>query len=333
MSIISSRSLALVLAFCLAGCASHVESESPREAIPVVTLEQDAPKTLARPPFYQIDGGVGATLALMGTIHIGPDSGWTFSTAINDGLKRADLFILEVDLNQVGEDEIGSALARMVIIEPPRFLQDLVSPETAKLLEQEDARLTEMGMPFNARKRFKPWYIAMSLVEDATRSSGWSNSASAESVILAAIGGRPIHGLETLQEQLRMLGGLDPILQDMMLRDTLLRLDEAVEEVHTHAEAWRIGDEPYFEALAREGVDEMPEFERFYEIILGDRNRRWLPEFQKFIDDPAFAGKLIFVGVGALHLVGEDGLVELFRSRGYEARPIDHAERIKLDKR
>ena len=333
MSIISPRSLVLVLAVCLASCASTTESEAPRATNPTTASHQAIPETLARPPFYQIRGGAGATIAVMGTIHIGPSAGWTFSRAVNDGLEKADLFILEVDLNQVSEDEIGSALARMVIIEPPQFLQDLVSPETAKLLEQEDARLAKMGMPFNARKRFEPWYIAISLVESATRSSGLSGSASAESVILAAVGDRPIHGLETLQQQLDMLDNLDPRLQDMMLRDTLRSLDEAVEEVHAHAEAWQIGDEKYFEALAHEGVDEMPEFEEFYEILLGDRNRRWLPELQRFLDDPAFAGKLIFVGVGTLHLVAEDGLIELFRSRGYEVQSIDHAEPIELNKR
>jgi uncharacterized protein YbaP (TraB family) len=333
VSIISPRSLALVLAFCLAGCASKTEFEPPRAASTTAPITRGTPETLARPPFYRIAGGDGATLALMGTIHIGPDIGWTFSTAINDGLEQADLFILEIDLNQVSEDEIGSALARMVIIEPPRFLRDLVSPETAKLLEQEDARLTKMGLPFNARKRFKPWYIATSLVEIATRGSGWSGSASAESVILAAIGERPIHGLEKFQEQLALLDNLDPNLQDMMLRDTLLGLDEVVEEVHAHAQAWRIGDETYFEELAQEGVDEMPGFERFYEILLGDRNRRWLPEFRRFLDDPAFADRLIFVGVGTLHLVGEDGLVDLFRSRGYQVERINHDERIDVDKR
>jgi uncharacterized protein YbaP (TraB family) len=328
MSIIRPRSLAFVLTLCLAGCAINIESEPPRAVETTTTNDEEMLEATARPPFYRIDGGRGAALALMGTIHIGPDSGWIFSTAIQDALDHADSFILEIDLNQVSGDEIGSALAGMVIIESPRFLQDLVSPETAKLLEQEDTRLAQMGLPYHARKHFKPWYVAMSLIEAATKTSGWSASASAESVILDAIGDRPILGLETFQEQLGLLGNLDPTLQDMMLRDTLLRLDQAIEEIHAQAHAWRTGDEMYFEALAREGVDEMPEFERFFEIILGERNHRWLPVFRKFLDDPAREDELIFVGVGTLHLVGEDGLIELFRSRGYRVRPIDHSAKI-----
>jgi hypothetical protein len=262
----------------------------------------------------------------MGTIHIGPDEGWTFSRALRSGLDRADSFVLEVDPNQISEDAIGSALARMVIIDPPRLLQDLVSPETAKILDERDQQLAEMGLPFHARKRLKPWYIAIGLVEFSTKSSGWTATASAESVILAATRDRPIHGLETFQEQLDLLDNLDPSLQDMMLRDTLTRLDEAVEEVHAHAQAWRRGEESYFEALAREGVEEMPEFEDFYAVLLGDRNRRWLPEFHRFLNDPVRRDEVIFVGVGTLHFVGEDGLIELFRKSGYEVRAIDHSE-------
>ena len=41
---------------------------------------------------------------------------------------------------------------------------------------------------------------------------------------------------------------------------------------------------------------------------------------------PQFAGETIFAGVGALHLVGDDGLISLLRESGFEAEPIDQSE-------
>jgi len=315
---------------CFAGCASEPTSVQTDLDPTLATHDQALASTVATPPFYRVDGGPGATLLVLGTIHVGPEEGWIFSEALRDGLERADSFVLELDLRKVGELDVANRLAELVVIESPRTLADLVSPETAKVIAENDLRLSELGLPVNARKRLKPWYLAMGLVESTTQRSGLSTKTSAESIIESAIGSRSLLGLETFEEQLVLLNEIDPVLQDMMLRDTLNRLDEAVEDTRDLAVAWHDGDVAYFKKLAREGVDEMPEFERFYEIILGDRNRRWLPTLRTLLDDPGRKGEIIFVGVGTLHLVLEDGLLELLRESGYRVRAIDHDNKIEV---
>ncbi len=325
--------LGLSVALCilgLAGCAGD-STPIPSEAQSWdVARDQVLVSTPATPLFYRIDGGPGATLLLLGTVHLGPEEGWVFSEALRDGLEHADSFVLELDLRKIREESVASRLAELVVIESPKTLLDLVSPETAKVIAENDTLLTELGLPANARKRLKPWYIAMGLVESTTQRAGLTTKASAESIIEAAIGSKPVLGLETFEEQLALLNGIDPTLQDMMLRDTLSRLDEAVADTRDLTLAWHRGDVAYFEKLAREGVDEMPEFDRFYEIILGDRNRRWMPKLRSLLDDPERKGEFAFVGVGALHLVLEDGLLELFRQSGYRVSAIDHGKKIEV---
>lgn len=279
---------------------------------------------IATPPFYRIEGHGGATLLLMGTIHLGPPEGWEFSPELKKSLERADRFILEIDPRELTEAAISRFLENTVIIRPPHTLIDLVSPETAKLLEENDARLAKMGMPRNARRWKKPWYVALWLVESTSTLSGFDTSASAEDVILKASGTRPLHGLETLEEQLGLFDQLSPQLQDVMLRDTLLRLETAVEDTRALVDAWRRGDEKRLAELARDGTDELPGRDAFYDVILSDRNRRWISVFESFLDDPEYAGETIFAGVGALHLVGDEGLVRLFRKSGHAVHPIDH---------
>jgi hypothetical protein len=312
-----ARSLVcLFLALFLVGCGSN---SSPVAA----TSSFD---DFATPPFYRVEGDGGGTLLLMGTIHLGPRKGWRFSPEILEGLEQANRFVLEVDLRKATEDSVSTLLANTVVIPPPNTLADLVSPETAKLLEENDVRLAEMGMPENARNWKKPWYIALWLLESASTRSGFEASASADGAILEALGARPLIGLESIEEQLAIFDDLSPELQDVMLQDTLLRLDTAVEEINSLVSAWRLGDETRLEELARDGIDELGGREEFYEVVLTDRNRRWLPAFKRLLDDPEYAGETIFAGVGALHLVGEDGLVRLLRESGYEAEPIDQSE-------
>jgi uncharacterized protein YbaP (TraB family) len=67
----------------------------------------------------------------------------------------------------------------------------------------------------------------------------------------------------------------------------------------------------------------LPELDGVYEILLGDRNRRWVKQLRPLLEDPALAGETVLVAVGALHLVGRDGLVALLRDEGFRAEPID----------
>lgn len=309
----------IIVAFSLSLLLTHCGANQP----PIVNT--NSAREFATPPFYRIAGDGGGTLLLMGTIHLGPREGWQFSPELLDALDQADRFVVEVDLRNWTEDSVSTLLADTVVIPPPHTLVDLVSPETARLLEENDAKLAELGMPANAWKWKKPWYVALWLVESASTRSGFEASTSADNAILDALGTRPLIGLETFEEQLGIFDDLSPMLQDVMLQDTLLRLDTAVEEIHTLVEAWRRGDEEGLEELVLDGIDELPGRDEFHEVVLTDRNRRWVTIFESLLDSPEYAGETIFAAVGALHLVGDDGLVRLLRESGYEAEPIDQS--------
>lgn len=277
----------------------------------------------ARPPYYRIDGGRGAQLLLMGTIHLGPRGGWRFSDAIRQGWSEADAFALEIDPRTVGEAEVASVLAERVVLPPGETILDRVSPETAKLLDEREDALSALGLPAGARRRLEPWYIAMGLLEGATSRSGYPMARSADAAIYAARGERPLVGLERFEEQLAMLDALPPTLQDALLRDTLERLDELIAELETLMRAWAEQDEATLLEIAYLGADESPELAAFYEILLDARNRRWAERLAEWLDDPSRRGETIFVGVGALHLVGPHSLVRLLREADYRVTPID----------
>jgi uncharacterized protein YbaP (TraB family) len=74
--------------------------------------------------------------------------------------------------------------------------------------------------------------------------------------------------------------------------------------------AWRTGDVDALEAMGKEAFRDFPDFGR---KIVTDRNRKWLPKIIELLhehDD-------YLVIVGALHLVGREGIVNLLRARGY----------------
>ena len=60
-------------------------------------------------------------------------------------------------------------------------------------------------------------------------------------------------------------------------------------------------------------LDSMRKYPVIYKKFLTDRNERWVPK----IEEQLRSGKDVFVVVGAGHLVGTNGVVELLKKKGY----------------
>jgi uncharacterized protein len=58
------------------------------------------------------------------------------------------------------------------------------------------------------------------------------------------------------------------------------------------------------------GMRDYPEIRR---KVIDDRNRRWLPQIEGLLS----SGENALIVVGAAHLVGKNGVIELLRGRGY----------------
>ena len=58
---------------------------------------------------------------------------------------------------------------------------------------------------------------------------------------------------------------------------------------------------------------DLKEEPHMYQVLLGDRNRAWLPQVEALLSRPRPA----FVLVGAAHLVGADGLLAMLKAKGY----------------
>jgi len=86
----------VLLLSLLVGCAAPSPTLDP-VADSEGTAQQIAGGRVT-PPFFRIGGGGGATLLVLGTIHLGPPGGWLLSSEIERGLEEADAFVLEIDL-------------------------------------------------------------------------------------------------------------------------------------------------------------------------------------------------------------------------------------------
>jgi uncharacterized protein YbaP (TraB family) len=194
-------------------------------------------------------------------------------------------------------------------------IADVIDEELYRALEQ---RSIELGVDLKLMNRFEPWFLAITLLDQGLTKFGFTGQYGVEQYVLqhAQRGRKEIAGLETFEFQIGIFDSLSPSSQQAMLAQTLDELDEAETAMAEMAAAWRAGE---LEELGDELLEEFDDFPGLYETLVTKRNAVWAEALEQMLRD----GRRHLVVVGALHLVGDDSLIELLTARGHAVERID----------
>jgi uncharacterized protein len=101
-----------------------------------------------------------------------------------------------------------------------------------------------------------------------------------------------------------------------LLDQTVSELKQSQSEMQEVLHAWRRGDAA---TLSRLLAREYRSFPALYRPLVTMRNQRWLPQVEQLLREDRNS----FVIVGALHLVGDGGLLELLRREGFTPQQLN----------
>jgi uncharacterized protein YbaP (TraB family) len=162
-------------------------------------------------------------------------------------------------------------------------------------------------------ERFQPWFAALVLEQVALGKSGFVAGAGVDEQFAqrARTDGKPIIALETVEEQLGFFAKLSAEQQRQYLRATLKDLDTEASDAAIMVHAWQRGDSAELERLLRKESSDNPVL---FRTLTVERNRSWLPRIMAMLGED----QDYLIIVGALHLVGSDGLVALLRNQGFK---------------
>jgi uncharacterized protein len=110
-----------------------------------------------------------------------------------------------------------------------------------------------------------------------------------------------------------MLDGLSLELQELMLKDTLLRIDELEGNTRKLMEAWSSGDEAELERQVFAPLAEVPALEAYYDALIWQRNASMAARLVELASD----GQTRFVVLGAGHMVGAKGIPARLAEQGF----------------
>jgi uncharacterized protein YbaP (TraB family) len=269
-----------------------------------VSTEAQAPRN-----FIWKVGRQQQLIYLVGSVHLLTKDFYPLSPALDEAFKDSNLLVEEANLDELLSPLSQAALLQRGLLPANQSLETVIAPATYALVVQ---RLAALGLPVEPLKRFKPWMLAMTLEEFEWQKAGFDPLLGLDRHFhdRAKVDGKTIQGLETVEFQISLFDQMTPGDQDRMLADALKNVESEQANITKLTDAWKAGDVSTVERIALEDLKSDPEM---YQRLLVSRNRTWLPKLEALFTRSGRA----FVVVGAAHLVGPDGLLAMFKARGY----------------
>ena len=257
---------------------------------------------------WEISGnGLSQTSYLFGSIHIQDKRVFELDSMVWDRFEKASHFALEFDLESVNPHEMAT---RMMM---PRPYSEWLSESDLQLLKDVVEKHTVM--PFFAVDRMKPFFVS-ALISQSVLASDEEDALDLYFLKKARMANKTILELESFSEQMNVIDQI-PLEEQLESLLTLIREPDLENHLQTDAEnliaTYLSQDDTQLYQLILESDDS----DTFMKQFLVKRNHTMLTKIQTFV-----ANGSTFIVVGAGHLSGEEGLVNLLKGEGYVLVPI-----------
>lgn len=261
---------------------------------------------------------------LYGTMHDSDPRVLALSDAARKGFGAADTVALE--LGEMQDLEAAASAFLSEFLSDPSISLLPNGATLSSLLEEDDLRkvdamLSEAGIPMALMSRMQPWLLTFMISAiDCDAGQPFLDQVLGETAVAE---GKTVVGLETIREQLMVTAGLPLETQLIMLIDTAAVHDQLPDFEATMTDLYISGEiamiMPALEHLAEKaGYKYDPnDYAEFMKLLVDKRNRTMAERAL-----PLITKGNAFIAVGALHLPGKEGLVELLRERGYRVTAV-----------
>jgi hypothetical protein len=229
-------------------------------------------------------------------------------SVIESAYADAESLVMEIDMDDLDAAASQALIADLGFIHDGKTLSDLMGGE---LYAQAERSAAAIDIPLDMLAKSEPWLAAITVEQLALNRIGFNPLYGIEMYLMgkAQQDNKEINGFETLDEQLNFLDSLSLDAQRDLLLQTLDESSNLQAEMNSLIDAWRYGDLQYLEENM---LSDMAQYPELYRALIVDRNIRWVEDIDTMLDDD----EDYLIVVGALHLVGEDGVPALLSRRG-----------------
>lgn len=284
-----------------------------------VILLFPAPSADAAPPpgeaaaktfLWKVEGKGGQAF-LFGSLHLAGPGIYPLPRQVEQGFAVADTLVLEADPGDAVTEEVQHNLVTSALYPPPDTLRQHLSRKTYERAALEVQRL---GYSIDQFARSKPWFVAMTINVLALQQLGYRPEYGLDRYFAnRARDEKKIVELESFPYQIRLLNSLSDREQELYLLLAIEELKTLREETDELLRAWRTGDVETMEVLVSGARTALPETRPILEKLYYQRNRDMAARVEQLLH----SGETCFIVVGAAHLVGPEGMVQVLKRKGY----------------
>lgn len=262
----------------------------------------------AESPVYKVSKG-NHYLYIGGTVHILSEADYPLPRAFEVAWADSEILAVEVDLERYQDRRLWERQRDRFVYPEDSGLQDHISEST--LLEL--SRYCVMrDISLRWITQFRPGVVANIIHSyELQRLAMTGTGVDAHFEARAREAGRPIQFLDSVQTQFQLVLDMNNEDPDVVIRAAIDSAFDVPEWMRNAKDAWRYGD---LERLKRLVVD--PHAEKYphqHYYLLVERNNAWIPKIERMLRDKPVEMVLF----GAAHLVGDYGVLDLLRNKGY----------------
>lgn len=258
---------------------------------------------------WEVSGnGLEKPTYLYGTFHLMCRKDIWISDALKQAVQRADEVYFELDMDDPATLLGGMFLMKM---KDGKKLQDVLT--TSEYDRLNHFFTDSLKMPLKLFETTKPFFL-MAMLYPKLSSCNATSGVEEAILQLAKSNKKEIKGLETMEFQASVFDSVPYSKQARELMQTIDSMGKYRAYFDTMVQVYR-----------SQNLNQMqeefskPEFGMADEqnLLLDDRNKNWVSQLSKWMPQ-----RSLLVAVGAGHLVGEQGLIQLLRKAGYNLRPV-----------
>jgi uncharacterized protein YbaP (TraB family) len=255
------------------------------------------------------------TVYLLGSIHFFKKKLYPLNKKIEDAFDKSDVLVVEADINDVGQIDI-QRLMESAFYKENETLEKHVSRETYELIKKE---FEGFGIPSELINKQKPWFLALTLTSLELVKLGFGSNYGIDiHFISKAEGKKKILELESLDYQIDLFSNFSDDDQESFLLYTLKDLKTLGQDLDKLVRAWTTGDTKGMESIMTKSITGDRRMSSMYEKLVDERNRNMASRIEEFLRTK----ETYFIVVGAGHLVGNKGIIEILRGKGYQVEQL-----------
>lgn len=275
--------------------------------------QEAVPKASSRHSLWRIEG-TNNTVYLLGSIHLLKESNYPLPAPIESAFSNAQVAVFEADVSKMEQPEAQLQLMTKARLPEGQTLKDQLSAEAYAEFQEHAKRLEIPDVVF---AQFKPSLAAIMLAMLELQKLGFDPNQGVDKHFfdLARKAGKQTMALETVDFQIDLVTDFTKEEGEQLMKTTLKDIENTRKMYGEIVQAWQTGDAGGLEKLVNEALSEAPVIAK---RMLTDRNRNWLPKIKKLLRDD----KIAIVIVGAGHLVGREGVVELLKKEGLKVTQL-----------